>query len=64
MDNRTLCGKGSEMNPFVKLFEPLRIGAVEIKNRVAMAPIGIGGQPFQGVNPLILLGANFGDIIS
>jgi len=31
------------MYRFVRLFEPLKIGLVEIKNRIAMAPIGIGG---------------------
>ena len=28
---------------FSKLFEPVKIGKVEIKNRIAMAPMGIGG---------------------
>jgi 2-enoate reductase len=28
---------------FKKLFEPIAIGGVEIKNRIAMAPMGIGG---------------------
>ncbi len=29
--------------PFKKLFTPIRIGEVEIKNRVAMAPMGVLG---------------------
>ena len=28
---------------FSKLFEPVKIGKVEIKNRIAMAPMGVGG---------------------
>jgi 2-enoate reductase len=28
---------------FSKLFEPIQIGKVEVKNRVAMAPMGISG---------------------
>ena len=28
---------------FQRLFEPIKIGEVEIKNRIAMAPMGIGG---------------------
>jgi 2-enoate reductase len=28
---------------FKRLFEPIKIGEVEIKNRIAMAPMGIGG---------------------
>ncbi|HHY93419.1 MAG TPA: FAD-dependent oxidoreductase [Firmicutes bacterium] len=31
------------MSRYVRLLEPFRIGKVEIKNRVAMAPMGIGG---------------------
>jgi 2-enoate reductase len=28
---------------FNRLFESIKIGEIEIKNRIAMAPIGIGG---------------------
>jgi 2,4-dienoyl-CoA reductase-like NADH-dependent reductase (Old Yellow Enzyme family) len=28
------------MRPFQKLFEPGRIGTLEVKNRIAMAPMG------------------------
>ncbi len=31
------------MKKFEKLFEPIKIGSVEIRNRIAMAPMGIGG---------------------
>jgi 2-enoate reductase len=33
----------SMASKFTRLFEPIRIGEVEIKNRIAMAPMGIGG---------------------
>jgi 2-enoate reductase len=36
--------EGSSMDSkFRRLFEPIKIGKVEIKNRIAMAPMGIGG---------------------
>jgi len=28
---------------FNKLFEPINIGRIEIKNRIAMAPMGLSG---------------------
>ena len=28
---------------FATLFEPIKIGGIEMKNRIAMAPMGIGG---------------------
>jgi 2,4-dienoyl-CoA reductase-like NADH-dependent reductase (Old Yellow Enzyme family) len=28
---------------FAKLLEPIKIGKMEMKNRIAMAPMGIGG---------------------
>jgi 2-enoate reductase len=34
-------------NKFIRLFEPIKIGKVEIKNRIAMAPMGVTGL----VNP-------------
>jgi len=30
-------------NKFERLLEPIKIGEVEIKNRIAMAPMGIAG---------------------
>jgi 2-enoate reductase len=30
-------------NKLQKLFEPMRIGEVQIKNRIAMAPMGVIG---------------------
>lgn len=38
-------------NTFSRLFEPVRIGQVEIKNRIAMAPMGIGGLLSSGGAP-------------
>jgi 2-enoate reductase len=40
-------GKGEMSAMFGKLFEPIKIGLIEIKNRVVMAPMGIFGL----VNP-------------
>src|SRR5512136_2417723 len=36
---------------FPKLFEPIKIGSLEIKNRIAMAPMGIVGLTEPDGNP-------------